>query len=134
MISQETNGRFVLTSLRREKYIIGRKYLLYIFMPQRHIREVTSMFTEAELRLVDATYFTILRINSFCINIRSKCTRHFWHITVQEYGHIRRFELWHRHKAYGAYHRHGHAGSLEEILLSIKQHDAFQLNGRQQYT
>lgn len=88
------------------------------------------MFKKTELLLVNSVYFILLKLNSFCITLRSKNTGHFWHITVQEYGKVRRFELYHRHKETDEYHLHGHAGSLEALLASIKQHNLFHLNGR----
>lgn len=88
------------------------------------------MFNKSELRLIDESYFIILKVNSFCVTLRSKNTGHYWHIILQEYGRVRRFELWHRHGSEGEYHLHGHAGTIKRILMSIKQHDAFQLNGR----
>ena len=88
------------------------------------------MFKESELRLIEESYFKLLSCNPFCVTIRSRNTGHFWHIVVKEYKTYRSFEIWHRHGTGGEYHLHGHAGSFEKVLISIREHDEFQRNGR----
>ena len=87
------------------------------------------MLTKEELRLIDG-YFTLLSSNACCVTIRSKCTGHEWHVIEQEYPYFRSFRILHRHNSRDAFHDHGHAGTFRKVLRAIKNHDAFQLNGR----
>lgn len=83
-----------------------------------------------DLRHINQEYFNVIQTTAFTITIQSKNTKHYWHISEQDYPSFKSYIIYHRHNATQQYHRHGHAGSLQKVISSIKSHDAFQLNGR----
>lgn len=88
------------------------------------------MITKKELKSIDPRYFNIISTNCFAIYVQSKNTKHFWGIQLEEYPTFRHFKIYHKHNSYDQYHRHRDARNLNAAIQHIKDHDAFQLNGR----
>jgi hypothetical protein len=88
------------------------------------------MIIKTELKSIDAQYFNILQMGCFTIYVQSKNTMHFWSIHLEEYPTFRHFKIYHKHNSHDEYHRHRDARSLSVTIDHIKDHDAFQLNGR----
>jgi hypothetical protein len=57
----------------------------------------------------------------FTIYVQSKNTMYYWDIHLEEYPTFKHYEI---------YHRHRDARNLKVVIEQIKDHDAFQLNGR----
>jgi hypothetical protein len=88
------------------------------------------MITKIELKAIDTQYFNILQMGCFAIYVQSKNTKHFWGIHLEQYPTFRHFKVYHKHNGQDQYHRHSDARSLKAAIEHIKDHDAFQLNGR----
>lgn len=88
------------------------------------------MISRTELSAIDPRYFNILQMGCFSIYLQSKNTKHFWGIQVEEFPTFRHFKVYHKHNSPNEYHRHRDARSLSAAIEHIKNHDAFQLNGR----
>lgn len=88
------------------------------------------MFTQSDFRLIDKSYFDIINQNAYTVTLYSRNTGHCWHIIKQIYNHNETYQIYHTHKIGTAYHLHGHTKSFKLALLSICDHDVFQLAGR----
>ena len=88
------------------------------------------MISKTELKTIDAQYFNVLQMGCFAVYLQSKNTKHFWGIHVTEYQTFRNFKVYHKHNRHDRYHRHRDARNLKIAIEQIKNHDAFQLNGR----
>jgi hypothetical protein len=88
------------------------------------------MITKTELKSIDTRYFDVILIGCFSIYVRSKNTKHYWAIQVEEYPTFRHYKIYHKHNYHDEYHRHRDAKSLSVAIDQIKSHDTFQLNGR----
>ena len=89
------------------------------------------MFTLKDMEEIDPNYFDIIDRSSFSVTIRSKNTKHYWHIENADGDNYRSCKIYHKHNEKDSYHLHGHAGTLVGCIHTIKEHDSFQLNGRQ---
>ena len=83
------------------------------------------MFTPKEHSLLTAPYFKLIRQTDDFYEIQSRCTGHCW-IIQKPYV----FEQY----PVRIYHRHGHARNISSAVRQIKNHDAYQLNGRRTVT
>ena len=92
------------------------------------------MFSRNDIASIDRTYFSVLGSSPFTITLRSNNTQHEWHLMVQqvrvEARVINSIKIYHRHDRTVGFHEHGHARTLPEAIKMIRDHDVFQLNGR----
>lgn len=88
------------------------------------------MISKTEFKSVDTQYFNVLQMGCFGIYVQSKNTKHFWAIQVEEYPTFRHFKIYNKHNSSDKYHRHRDARNLSVAIKQIKNHDAFQLDGR----
>lgn len=88
------------------------------------------MISKDELKFIDTQYFEVIQMGCYNIYIQSKNTKHFWGILEEKYPTFRHFQIYHKHRNHNEYHRHSDAKNLAMALKHIKEHDAFQLNGR----
>ncbi|MCM1432313.1 MAG: hypothetical protein NC125_12925 [Muribaculaceae bacterium] len=89
------------------------------------------MITTEEIGLIDRKYFEVLQAGGFDICLQSKNTKHYWYIVEDVFPHFRHFKIYHKHNYGDAYHRHKDKPTLDEVIVEIMSHDAYQLNDRQ---
>ena len=68
------------------------------------------MFTQKEVNSIDLEYFCIIQLGGYAVTIKSKNTRHCWHIVSQSYKTHSSCQVYHTHQENTPYHRHGNAG------------------------
>lgn len=85
------------------------------------------MFTTKDFSVIPRDYFTILNQGAFSVTLQSKCTKHCWHLLIQEYGRQKNIHIMHTHKLGTSYHDHSDAVSLKAAISKIRSHDVHQL-------
>lgn len=88
------------------------------------------MITTKEIKQIDTGYFEVLQASAYAVYLRSKNTKHFWGIVVEEFPSFRHFQLFHKHNPSDQYHRHKDRPTLKVAIEEIQSHDRYQLNGR----
>lgn len=88
------------------------------------------MYRQEELDRLDAEYFHIIIAEPGDVTVMSKCTGHVWKMRCIETPDRRYTVIQHKHRAEDNYHVHGQRKTLGMAISSIKNHDAFELNGR----
>ena len=83
------------------------------------------MFTKKEMSSIDTKYFQVIQFGSYAVTVKSKNTRHCWHIISQSYVGRSSCQIYHTHKEYTPYHLHGHAGNLQSAIQMIQEHDKY---------
>lgn len=86
------------------------------------------MFTQKEVNSIDLEYFCIIQLGGYAVTIKSKNTRHCWHIVSQSYKTHSSCQVYHTHQENTPYHRHGNAGSLQAAIRMIQNHDEYLLH------
>ncbi|MGO4997536.1 hypothetical protein [Oribacterium sp. Sow4_G1_1] len=80
------------------------------------------------LHLFNEDYFKVLNLNPDEITITSRNTHHTWRLVCSQTEDL--IVVFHKHKDSHPFHFHTACISVEDAVLEIKNHDAFQLNGR----
>lgn len=89
------------------------------------------MFTQKEHLLLTSPYFKLIRQTDDFYEIQSRCTGHCWIIQKPSSYDQHPIRIYHKHtKGTPFYHRHGHSYSVRSAIRQIRNHDAYQLNGR----
>lgn len=86
------------------------------------------MFTQKELDSIDLEYFRIIQLGGYAVTIKSKNTRHCWHIVSQSYKNYSSCQIYHTHQEHTPYHLHGKAGSLQAAIQVVQNHDTYLLH------
>lgn len=88
------------------------------------------MFSMNDYHKINQTYFKIINANGYALTLRSRNTRHEWHITEQSYNNRTcSYELLHRHPN-RCYHRQGQFKSFSGVIKYIQKHDKYQIEVR----
>lgn len=85
------------------------------------------MFTSADFKLIDQSYFNIIKLSLLTITIQSKNTKHFWHIEHLQYPTFQSHIIYHRHRNIVPYHRQTNAHTLIKAIKIIQDHDTYYL-------
>lgn len=85
------------------------------------------MFTTKELKNIDHTYFNIIHAGCYSVTLRSKNTKHFWHVLHQQYPTFTSCKIWHKHNQTDSFHEQGNAPTLEQAMNKIREHDHYHL-------
>lgn len=85
------------------------------------------MFDTQQIKLIDRKYFNVFTESEYDIALQSRCTGHCWCLHCVDDGSC---IIFHKHKKDEQYHRHGYGPTLRQALRMIKDHDAWQQNGR----
>ena len=89
------------------------------------------MYTQQELNSLDRRYFEVIVASDYDITLLSRNTRHMWQLHSVEMPDGSLIVLFHKHHVQDEYHlQKRFGGDLNRVIRSIKNHDAFQLNGR----
>ena len=88
------------------------------------------MFDSKDIKWVDSEYFKVIRETEWDIEIRSRCTGHYWMLHCTDDPLPGSCEVFHRHHGWLPYHHQGRARSIHQAVRIIQQHDEFQLDGR----
>ena len=90
------------------------------------------MYTQKERRLLSAPYFRLIRRTDTFYEIQSQNTGHFWIIKKIQTTQQNPIIIYHKHtQGTLYYHEHGKARNVQSALQQIKNHDVYQINGRQ---
>ena len=85
------------------------------------------MIEPADIEAIDKQYFEIIRMNSYYVTLRSRNTRHEWHLLERIANGHRTFVISHRHKASEPFHLQRNRTTIKDCCAYIKSHDAFQM-------
>lgn len=88
------------------------------------------MFDTSDIQKLDRSYFDIIVQADYDVMIRSKNTGHIWYIHSPGIRKEGECIIFHKHKQFHPFHKHGKAYGLSQAVWQIKKHDVFQLNGR----
>jgi hypothetical protein len=89
------------------------------------------MFTQPEKRLINLSYFSLIRSNDNFIEVRSKNTGHYWIIKKSIYQFKYPISLYHKHRTNDVYyHLHKRFFSVKASLDEIYEHDDYVLGHR----
>ena len=88
------------------------------------------MFRTEDLKCLDSKYFSIIPVDDYDVTIMSRNTGHIWYLHNPEYSGEGTAIIFHKHKASHPYHQHGRAQSLRQAVRSIKEHDRWQMGGK----
>ena len=88
------------------------------------------MFTTAELKSIDQTYFHIINAGCHSVTLQSKNTKHYWHILHLQYPKFSSCKIQHKHHLANQFHDQGNAPSLRQAMEEIKDHDYYHLHVR----
>jgi hypothetical protein len=84
------------------------------------------MFTQPEKRLINLSYFTLIRSNDIFIELRSKNTGHYWIIKKSISQTKYPILLYHKHSTKDVYyHLHNRFLRVKATLDEIYKHDDF---------
>lgn len=89
------------------------------------------MFDPRDMRWVDPEYFQVIRRTEWDIEIKSRCTGHYWMLHCTDAPIPGGCEVFHRHHKNFPYHHQWSVCSIHQAVKYIKEHDVYQLNGRQ---
>lgn len=90
------------------------------------------MFELKDIQKIDDSYFNVIRISEYDIEIQSENTGHVWLLHSTENDDKGDCIIFHKHNIKHRYHRHGTAGNMAIAVRNIKSHDKWQLAGRKQ--
>lgn len=85
------------------------------------------MFTQKELSQIDHDYFMVKSAGCYGVTLLSKCTKHCWYITNEDYGSFHTCTIFHTHHEGTSMHEHGHGRNLHSCIRQIQSHDEYQL-------
>lgn len=88
------------------------------------------MFRTEDLKCFDSKYFSIISVDDYDVTIMSRNTGHIWYLHNPEYPGEGTVIIFHKHKASHPYQQHGRAQSLRQAVRSIKEHDRWQMGGK----
>ena len=88
------------------------------------------MFRTEDLTCFDSKYFSIISVDDYDVTIMSRNTGHIWYLHNPEYPGEGTVIIFHKHKASHPYQQHGRAQSLRQAVRSIKEHDRWQMGGK----
>lgn len=88
------------------------------------------MFTLKDIQNLDNTYFNIIKISEYDVEIQSSNIGHVWLLHSPINDEEGSCIIFHKHHIKHQYHRHGTAGNMAKAVRSIKLHDKWQLEGR----
>ena len=87
------------------------------------------MFSSSEKRLLGDGYFNIIREEDKFIEVRSKCTGHYWMVFKKTYDQNKPVVLYHKHGKNDAwYHEHWKTWTVKSAVSNIKSHDEYVLS------
>ena len=90
-----------------------------------------KIFNKRDMELISKDYFEIIKRAPCYIELRSKCTGHYWIIYKPGYADKYNFWLYHKHgKEDQCYHLHRRKKRLEMVIREIQNHDLYQVKGR----
>lgn len=90
-----------------------------------------NTFNKRDMELISKEYFEIIKRAPCYIELRSKCTGHYWIIYKPGYADKYNFWLYHKHgKEDQCYHLHRRKKHLEMVIQEIQNHDLYQIKDR----
>lgn len=89
------------------------------------------MFANKDVGSIDVNYFRIVTTSPFALTLQSKNTGHFWHLVYREANGHETCSVYHKHKETDSWHTQWGSKTLPRAIEAIKEHDWFQMNGRQ---
>lgn len=90
------------------------------------------MFTNKEMKLLGGGYFTIIRVKEKYVELVSNSTRHQGIIYKNSIDSDKPVTLYHKHTADTRYyHKHWETWSVTKAVESIKGHDAYVIEHRE---
>ena len=72
----------------------------------------------------------VIIADEYCVTLRSRNTRHIWHLRDGELSDGEVTVILHKHQVSDPYHAHGRSRTMKRAIRDIKKHDQFQMNGR----
>lgn len=86
------------------------------------------MFTQAELDGIDRKYFEVLKENPHAVTLRSRNTKHEWHLLDTTGTGWRSCRIFHRHHNFDPWHEHSPRPFIDIAIEGIYSHDVYWLN------
>ena len=84
------------------------------------------MFTSKEKKMLGGGYFTIIREDERFIEVKSKCTGHYWMVFKKTYDQDKPIVLYHKHSLTDNwYHEHWKTWTVSAAVQNIKSHDEY---------
>lgn len=91
------------------------------------------MFNRQDIQGIDKSYFTVISVTAYYIELKSKNTKHIWIIYSRMlFWGKRSLIVYHKHRESDPPHIQlkFHPRNICEAQILIKNHDEWQLNGR----
>ena len=86
------------------------------------------MFTKKEKRMIEVSYFTVIRETDKFIEFQSNNTKHQWIILKNSFDSEKPVTIYHKHsKRIKHYHKHNETWNVNRAILIIKGHDDYVL-------
>lgn len=88
------------------------------------------MFNTEDLKCLDPRYFNIISVDDYDVTVMSRNTGQYWHLHDPGYPGESTVIIFHKHKYSHPYHQHGRANTLRQAIRGIKNHDTWQMSGK----